>query len=253
MLGKAASIASGVALALAVVLVVLAVGATLSSKSGEASFFGWKPYIVASDSMQDTFEAGDVAVSGPVDAADVQPGDIITFVSIDPGSYGEVITHKVRSVTEYGGQLAFVTYGTTTGVDDEYPALASNVLGKYAFSIPRVGELLGSARTPVGYVMVVLVPFVVLIGLQVRNFMRLLRADTDEAADGAGSGDAEAGSTALPAEHQRLLELQAAELAAEREKVEQMRIELEQLRSENDSDEAPRGKHAKPRAHERRN
>lgn len=163
-----------VVFACAVCFTVVVVATTLVSGRSEASLLGWKPYIVLSDSMQSEFEVGDIAVSRAVDPAALQPGDIVTFASVDPDSYGEVFTHKIRDITEYEGERAFVTYGTTTGDDDAYPAPFSRVVGRYAFRIPKAGYVFEFFKSPMGYVVLVLVPFSLLIGLQIRRFVGLL-------------------------------------------------------------------------------
>lgn len=201
--------------ALAFTLVVVAL--TLTSHGGEVSIFGWKPYVVLSDSMKPVFQAGDVAVSHPVDVDSVQPGDIITFSSIDPNSYGEAVTHKVRELTEYEGEPAFITYGTTTGVDDAYPALAQHVTGEFAFAIPGAGHIFEFFKSPMGYVVLVLIPFSVFIGLQVRNFVRLLKEDKT-----------------------RRETTQADQLEEQRKQIEFMQQEIERLRAlVNHADAAP--------------
>ena len=108
----------------------------------DASIFGYKPYIVLSDSMQDTFEVGDMVISKSVDVSTLEPGDIITFSSIDRANYGKTVTHKIREITTYEGEPAFVTYGTTTGVDDAYPVPFANVTGQYQFRLPGQPEKL---------------------------------------------------------------------------------------------------------------
>jgi len=134
--------------------------------SGGASVFGWRGYVVLSDSMRDTFAVGDIIVSKPVDPSQVQPGDIITFTSTDPNAMGEVFSHKVRAVNPDG---SFTTYGTTTGDDDLYPALPENLLGEYAFHLPKLGYFFQFLRTPMGYLVVILLPILALIGFQVYN------------------------------------------------------------------------------------
>lgn len=141
---------------------------------GNANILGYKPYIVLSDSMRDTFQVGDISVSKAVDPATLEPGDIVTFTSIDPDHYGEVITHKIREITTYEGQPAFVTYGTTTGEDDAYPAPFDQVVGEYVFRVPKLGYFFQFLKTPAGYVTVILLPFLVLIGLQIVRFVRLI-------------------------------------------------------------------------------
>ncbi len=141
---------------------------------GNANILGYKPYIVLSDSMRDTFQVGDISVSKAVDPATLEPGDIVTFTSIDPDHYGEVVTHKIREITTYEGQPAFVTYGTTTGEDDAYPAPFDQVVGEYVFCVPKLGYFFQFLKTPAGYVTVILLPFLVLIGLQIVRFVRLI-------------------------------------------------------------------------------
>lgn len=206
----------------ALAFTVIVVAMTLTSRGGEVSLFGWKPYVVLSDSMQTEFQVGDIAVSRAVDPNDVQPGDIITFSSIDPNAYGEAVTHKVRELTEYEGELAFVTYGTTTGVDDAYPALASHVTGEFAFAIPKAGYLFRFFKSPAGYVVLVLIPFAILIGLQARNFLRLLNQGRKQQAA-----------------------VQLDEIEQQRQQIEALQAEIERLRAF--GDRAARVPHAAPR------
>ena len=57
-------------------------------------------YIVNSDSMAATdFKAGSLILVKEVDPSTLQEGDIITFMSQDTESFGETITHKIRTLT----------------------------------------------------------------------------------------------------------------------------------------------------------
>lgn len=179
----------------------------------DADFLGYKPYIVLSDSMKDTFAVGDLSVSKAVeDSGTLEPGDIITFTSIDPSNYGSVVTHKIREITEYEGEPAFVTYGTTTGVDDSYPVPFDNVIGEYKFRLPKMGYFFEFLTTPAGYVTVILIPFLVLIALQGAKFFRLVRQ--------------------YRAEQQAELDTQRARAAAELEEARKMKEELERLKAQ---------------------
>ena len=179
----------------------------------DADFLGYKPNIVLSDSMKDTFTVGDLSVSKTVeDPGTLEPGDIITFTSIDPSNYGSVVTHKIREITEYEGEPAFVTYGTTTGVDDSYPVPFDNVIGEYKFRLPKMGYFFEFLTTPAGYVTVILIPFLVLIALQGAKFFRLVRQ--------------------YRAEQQAELDAKRAEAAAELEEARKMKEELERLKAQ---------------------
>lgn len=175
----------------------------------DASIFGYKPYIVLSDSMKDTFEVGDIAVSKTVDVSTLEVGDIITFTSID---HGETVTHKIREITTYEGEPAFITYGTTTGVDDAYPVPFTNVTGEYQFRLPGMGYFFEFLRTPAGYVTLILIPFLLLIILQAIKFFQLARQ--------------------YKAEQKAEIMAEKAEVQAERLKAQQMLEELERLRAQ---------------------
>ena len=204
-----ASVLTTALFAFAVCFAVLAVVTKLSTVGGQTSFFGWRPYIVMSDSMQGVFDVGDIVVSREVDPLEIGPGDVVTFHSADPGSFDEVVTHKVREVVVHEGSLAFVTYGTTTGDNDPTPVTLDRIAGEYVFRIPKAGYAFEFFKSPAGYLVLVLVPLGVLIGLQIRCFLRLL-----------GEG--------------RSRKLDA--LAAERLKAEHMQVELCRPQSADRSD-----------------
>ena len=159
----------------AVFIMVFTIISVTTVNKEEADFLGYRPFIVLSDSMRTEFEVGDMIVSKEVDADSLREGDIITFRSIDPNNYGGVMTHKIREVTTYEGEKAFITYGTTTEVDDAYPALAENVIGQYVFHLPKMGYFFQFLKSVPGYFILIFTPFMILIILQAVKFFRLLK------------------------------------------------------------------------------
>lgn len=143
----------------------------------DRAVFGHKMYIVLSDSMSATdFSAGDLVVVKEVDPSSLQEGDIVAFVSQSAENYGQTMTHKIRSRTATAaGEPGFVTYGTTTGVDDEGIVTYPYVQGKYVFAIPKLGSFFTFMKTPVGYLVCILLPFLLLILYQGVNCVRIFR------------------------------------------------------------------------------
>lgn len=143
----------------------------------ERSVLGHKFLIVQSDSMAATdFAAGDVVVIKETDVESVNKGDIISFISQDDENYGQIITHKVREVLrDSEGEVAFITYGTTTGTTDPWVVTSKNVVGEYEFSIPKVGHMFKFLKSPLGYVFCILIPFLILILLQAKKCMELYK------------------------------------------------------------------------------
>lgn len=161
---------------LVVIMTVLTVFSMVFNRDGAASVFGVRAYVVQSDSMRPEFAAGDVIFSENVSPEELEAGDIITFISRDSANYGRTITHCIREVTTYNGELAFVTYGIATDADDGTPAVASDVLGRYSFRIAGLGSFFEFLRSVPGYIVCILLPFLVIIGLQIANIVSAVRA-----------------------------------------------------------------------------
>ncbi len=172
---------------LVVIMTVLTVFSMVFNRDGTASVFGVQAYVVQSDSMTPEFAAGDVIFSEEVNPEELVAGDIITFISRDSASYGQTITHCIRKVTTHNGELAFITYGIATGVDDGTPAAASDVLGRYAFRIAGLGSFFEFLKSVPGYIVCILLPFLVIIGLQVANIVSAVRAARTEKAAAAAA------------------------------------------------------------------
>ena len=170
------NVLTGIVAVLVVVMTVLTVFSMVFNRDGTASVFGVQAYVVQSDSMTPEFAAGDVIFSEEVNPEELVAGDIITFISRDSASYGQTITHCIREVTTYNGELAFITYGIATGVDDGTPAVASDVLGRYTFRIAGLGSFFEFLKSVPGYIVCILLPFLVIIGLQVANIVSAVRA-----------------------------------------------------------------------------
>jgi len=141
------------------------------------SIFGYKFFIVRSDSMSKTdFDAGDIVFVKNVDPATLQVGDIIAFTSQSSSNFGETTTHKIREITtDAYGDPAFVTYGTTTNTDDESLVTFPYVLGKYTGKIPNIGSFFQFLKTTPGYILCIFVPFLLLILYQGFQCIQLFR------------------------------------------------------------------------------
>ena len=163
--------------AVAVFMMVFTIISTTTFDQDNRSLLGYKAFIVKSDSMSKTdFNAGDLILIKNVDPSELKEGDIIAFKSTNSSSYGETVTHKIRSLTvDEEGDAGFVTYGTTTGVDDEEIVKYNRVLGKYTGKLPGVGKFFAFLKTVPGYLTCILAPFIIIIGMQVANCIKLFK------------------------------------------------------------------------------
>ncbi len=182
----------------------------------ERSIFGRKFFIVQSDSMSLSennahmdvhFNAGDVVIAKVIeDKTALQPGDIISFISGNPDSFGKTITHMISSV-EYNeeGKLIYKTCGTNTGEIDKADVDPDYVLGVYVGKIPYIGNFFAFLKTTTGYMLCIFLPFALLIGYNAIKCVVLFRKYKQE---------------------------QKAELQAEKDSVEEQRIKNEEMLKE---------------------
>lgn len=169
--------------ALAVFMMIFTIVSVTTFNRNDRSIFGYKAYIVNSDSMAyeedgsaGLFAAGDLIFVKEVAPSELREGDVITYLSQNTESFGEAITHKIRSLTiDAEGNPGFITYGTTTGTDDETVVTYPYVLGKYQGHIPKLGSFFNFMKTTPGYIVCIFVPFMLLIIYQGVKFFRLFR------------------------------------------------------------------------------
>ena len=202
--------------AIAVLMMVFTMISVATFDRTDRSLFGMKAFIVLSDSMSRTdFSAGDLVFVKEVDPATLAEGDIISYISQNTANYGETVTHKIRRVTtDAKGNPGFVTYGTTTDTDDETIVTYPFVIGKYKGHIPKIGRFFQFLKTTPGYIVCILIPFLVLILFEGAQCIRLFRKYKAEQ------------QAALNAEREKL-EADKAETARMLEELRAMQAKLE--------------------------
>ena len=145
------SIVSTVLVGAVVVLAVLLLGGRL---------LGWQVFTVVSGSMEPVYHVGDLLYVRPTDPADLQPGDVITFVMNEQLVVG---THRVVEVEDTGERLYFYTKGDANAAMDAAPVAQENVLGTPVLSIPLLGYVAAFVQQPPGSYVAVAVGAVLLV------------------------------------------------------------------------------------------
>lgn len=201
------NIAAWIVVAFAVFMMVFTVVSVSVFDRADRSLFGYKAFVVLSDSMSKTdFSAGDLVLIKDVDAATLKEGDIIAYISQNTANYGETVTHKIRSLTtDANGNPGFITYGTTTDTDDETVVTYPYVIGKYVAKITGVGKFFEFLKSTPGYIVCILTPFLLLIVAEWIHCIRLFKRYKSE---------------------------QQAEINAEREKLAAEKAEMQKMMQE---------------------
>ena len=149
------------------ILVMLIVAAALTFL---APRFGWRVDAVFSGSMEPEIRVGSVLITRPVEAETIEVGDVITFNS--PLSETPT-THRVVSV-EKGSELRLQTKGDANEDADPFTVPAQNVLGTACFHVPYFGYASQFVKTPLGFILTLCVPGLIIMVMEMRNVRRLL-------------------------------------------------------------------------------
>ena len=208
------NVAVWLVVALAAGMMIFTIVSVPTFDRNDRSLFGYKAFIVLTDSMSKTdFDAGDLVLVKEVDPSTLKEGDIIAYISQNSENFGKTVTHKIRKLTtDADGQPGFVTYGTTTDTDDETIVTYPYILGKYSKHIPKVGTFFQFLKTTPGYIVCILIPFLLLILLEGIRCIRLFRK--------------------YKAEQQAALQEERKKIEAERAEAQRMMQELLQMKAQ---------------------
>lgn len=127
--------------------------------------FGWHIDTVLSGSMEPALPTGSILVNRPVSFNEIHVGDIITFTDSARSSF---ITHRVIAIDRLNGPV-FTTKGDANTVEDPFAVPAENVVGKVVVQIPFLGYILNFMQTPLGIILTLVIPGVLVIGLELRE------------------------------------------------------------------------------------
>lgn len=202
------NVVTWVVVALAVAMMIFTIISATTLDRNNRSLFGRKMFIVNSDSMKATdFAAGDLILVKEVDPKTLKEGDIISYTSTNTENFGKLVTHKIRKLTTTAsGDPGFITYGTTTGEDDKTVVTYPYIVGKYTGKIPKMGHFFQFLKTTPGYIVCILVPFMLLILSQAYESVKLFKQ--------------------YKAEQNAALEEEKSKIAAEKEETQKMMAEL---------------------------
>ena len=158
----------------AIVAALFILCTAVMTRSGEApNILGHYVFRVMTGSMQPTVPEDALIVVRKTGLSEIEPEDIISYYSTDPLLDGSVNTHRVVAVEQQGESYIFRTKGDANAVEDHYPALGENVLGKVVFISYPLGVVVNFLSSPVAFVVLILLPILIIF---VSNLIRTVRS-----------------------------------------------------------------------------
>lgn len=135
------------------------------------SIFGYRSYVIASNSMYPVLEYGDVILVKDISFDDIEIGDIITYQGNNGELKNKIITHEVIDINYVNDVRVLVTKGrANTGVDPYvYP---EQIYGKFFYKYTIISFASKIVRNKFGFVLFIFIPFGILFVLEFINMVK---------------------------------------------------------------------------------
>ena len=171
----------------------------------EPTLFGFRSYVVITESMTGTYDKGDVIIVRVLDPEDlasdpsqIKEGDVVTFIAPEGfgGVDGYTVTHRVVEAPyeDEDGRRYIGTKGDAADRADEVPVPLENVTGMVLGKSELLAGLQNILRSKTGFLLLIIVPLV-LIGLWQIALLAIAGAKNKKKAEetegGAAAGNAE--------------------------------------------------------------
>lgn len=123
------------------------------------SLFGYKAYIITTNSMEPSIYSGDVVIVKKCKENKLQKGDVITFWQDQ-----ELITHRIARIEEDAEETQekqdtkkYITKGDNNNVEDEQKKTLNDIEGKVVLVIPKFGKIILSLENKIIFLVVILI------------------------------------------------------------------------------------------------
>jgi len=127
----------------------------------------YKILVVQSGSMEPAIKTGSLVIVKPANKYSI--GDIITFGPVTKTK--PPTSHRILDMEVVEGQISYITKGDANEDPDNKRVVEKDVLGKVLFALPYMGYVIDFARKPLGFVLIIGIPAVVIVGDEIRKIV----------------------------------------------------------------------------------
>lgn len=129
-------------------------------------------YIIMSNSMVPNINVQDAVVTVRVKQDNIKVNDIITFLSKEIKTNGTPITHRVIGIVNTDTGVKYRTKGDHNNTEDFALISSDEVIGKVFFRIPLIGYVRTFLAKPIGWLLIIVIPCLLMIGSDVFKIFR---------------------------------------------------------------------------------
>ena len=195
-LKKIGSVVVDVLIVLVFIISILVVVASITAKreNGQANVFGYTVNSVQTDSMAPKINEGDLVVSKLITDKNkndikLEEGEIVSFYTELDNGQKILITHRIYEIRDAGNTRIYTTWGDNreSAPAPDTPMTINEIESVYLFKIPVMGHFIDFLRTPLGFIICLVVPLLVFICFQgyklILLFFKSKQAELEEEAE----------------------------------------------------------------------
>ncbi len=140
-------------------LIIIAVIAVFLVLSVFPMKSGYGTFIVLSGSMEPEIHTGSVVAVKTQDEYKI--GDVITFGENTKSK--KPTTHRITEVNDSKEGNIYTTKGDANNSEDQKTVKEDEILGRVFFSIPYIGYAVSAVQKPIGFILILVIPAVIII------------------------------------------------------------------------------------------
>lgn len=107
------------------------------SETETNGIFGYKAYVIISDSMKPYINSGDIVIVKKYEEEKIKKGDVITFEKNQ-----ETITHRIIEINENEGIKEYSTKGDNNRLEDLETVKYEEIKGVKVITVPWIGKII---------------------------------------------------------------------------------------------------------------
>ena len=139
-------------LSLSVLVMILSAVSAVFFRNQDAFLLGYKPYIIASESMEPNYQKYAVVIVKSGNYEDVKDGEVIAFKASRIND--QAAFHRVIEVTPEG----FITKGDANRLADDQIVNQEAFIGREVWHSNITGVLFPLLQTPKGFTVIIILP-----------------------------------------------------------------------------------------------
>ncbi len=131
----------------------------------------YKVMVVQSGSMEPAIKTGSIVIVSQ--EKDYKKGDVISFKDIAKPK--DSITHRIYDLEVIGGKIYYITKGDANNAPDLRRVTQKDIIGKVIVNVPYIGYAVAFARKPIGFMLLLIIPAVLIIFDQMKRIVQEAR------------------------------------------------------------------------------